>query len=140
MGGGGANYMSVINERAKDWRDMAKVDMGSLINEMATEMNGMLDAMITDFEENPNYPRSAYKFKYNGELNKYLNGYDINNGGALGDDFALRQSMGLHSITMTRKGLADFLDYLNNGKFNGYGDFARDELSKMNTRGRRKRR
>jgi hypothetical protein len=131
MGGGGN-----LSEFIADWQAMGRVDMGSSINDMVTEVNAMIGDITGYFEHGDKWGYS--EFYKSGELIRYLNGYQASTGDY--DSMHLNQTLDLHSVGFTEKGLTKFLNFLDKGRFNGYGDYAREELSKMNTKGRRKRR
>ena len=135
--GGGGNVNQTIQQRADDWEIMGRVDMGTNINPVVRERNDMIANVRNGFSDGEK--RVSYSFERNGQLIRYLNGYQSNTGDY--DGMHISQTLDLHSVTMTKRSFANFLTYLDRGRFNGYADFARSELEnqkKNNRRGRKR--
>ena len=100
------------------------------------ETNDFIDSVQSQFESGEK--TAWFHFYTNGKLIRYLNGYQGNTGDY--KDMHIAQSLDLHTVTVNLQGMADFLTYLHEGPFQGYAEFARDEINKSNKKQRRRKR
>lgn len=104
-----------IEELAKDWRELGEErDLGTWVDDYVEEMNQFLDTMKESLDgEDRLYAEGVYHFdKYSTheyQLYKLINGYLANTGDY--QNVRIAQTFDLHSISMTRQGLVNFLKY-----------------------------
>lgn len=104
-----------IEELAKDWRELGEEkDLGTWVDDYVEEMNQFLDTMKEYLEDdNRLNATGVYSFNRNStneyQVYKLVNGYLMNTGDY--QNVHIAQTLDLHSITMTRQGLVNFLKY-----------------------------
>ena len=119
-----SRQLDEIRDLKKDWDLMRETDTGTAVDPAVREIHDFIEAYL----ESDGTGEFPYYFVKNGELIKWLNGYQINTGD-YGHDVHVLQAADLHSVYVTRQGMLSFMRYMKE-RWKGYIDWAKQESSR----------
>lgn len=141
-GSAAARYDEIIARGASDWDIAAQVDQGSEVNPFVHELTNMITEMRGQMDD-PNFTgRAWFEYDQNPTHMMNLRSTLASYAGRYGDTdhVYMTQTLDLHTIYMSRQGLADFMTYLRETGYTRYVDYAKGELAAQSKKGRGRKR